>query len=148
VISGVDIGVRVCTVATLDAAGKLGWDYLRAAPKVPALEASRELHAASLSYAWPGVVWVERPMGRHVRSVADLSRAVGAVVSGMPADVAVSEITPVDWRRIIGLAGNASKEQVWAWARELLGEDPPGQDEADALAICWACWLESKRAAA
>jgi hypothetical protein len=41
----------------------LRWDYLRAAPKgAPALDASRELHAAVLSYAWPGVVWVERPM--------------------------------------------------------------------------------------
>jgi len=52
-----DVGVRVCTIATLGAAGKLRWDYLRAAPKTPALEASRELHAAALSHRWSPAVW-------------------------------------------------------------------------------------------
>jgi Holliday junction resolvasome RuvABC endonuclease subunit len=146
VIAGVDVATRNVAIVRLSEDGGARWDQLSTDPKVPALEAVRLLHRAALTYPWPAVVWIERPMGRHVRSVSDLSRVVGAVVAALPDRVSVSEVSPPEWKVGIGLKGNASKRDVWRWASVLIGSDPPDQDAADALAIAWACWLASKRA--
>jgi hypothetical protein len=149
VYAGVDIGVRKTTICRLNATGIPTWHTLEASPQVDAWEACRVMGVLAARWPWDcSVAWLERPMGRSIRSVADLSRVVGAVMAGIPARVLISEIPPTSWRVAVGLKGNCPKSAVMGWADEWLGYEPVDQDAADAYAIATACRLSSERAVA
>jgi hypothetical protein len=109
ILAGVDIGVRLVTICFLHESGDVFWERLEAPARFDALKAARIIHVLASRVDWPEVVWLERPYGRHVRSVSDLSRVVGALVSAIPVRVAIDEIAPNERKRLIGLPGNASK---------------------------------------
>jgi Holliday junction resolvasome RuvABC endonuclease subunit len=156
VIAGIDIGVRRVTLCLLGAHGQPSWRRLEAPSHLDALQAARALGvlAAYADWSTTSVVWVERPFGKHIRSVADLSRVVGAVLAGIPADIPVSEISPGEWKIGVGLRGNAPKLDVQRWAQDHLRAGFAGnlerveldEHEADAYAIATACLVASRRA--
>lgn len=114
------------------------------------LESAREHgQLARLTFGSPPfdravLAWIERPMGQHVREVANLMRTAGSIAAWIPPTCAVEEIAPQDWKRLVGLPGNASKEAVQAWCRGE-GFDPASEHEADAYAIARAAWQWSER---
>lgn len=93
-----------------------------------------------------GILWCERPMGRYTQVVVAQAMIAGAVATGCPVGWSFDEIPPQEWKRAIGLAGNASKSAVGAWAREHATEYPGEMDEhsADAYAIAYAAWLHGR----
>ena len=145
-IAGVDLGTRPVTIRELDQLGSASLRSLRVPGSLDALQAARALAILATRVEWPAVVWVERPYGRHIRSVADLSRVYGAVLAAIPTSHALSEISAPEWKKAIGLAGNAKKTAVIAWAQSEYGLDLD-EHQADALAIAHACRLSSERAA-
>lgn len=84
----------------------------------------------------PHVVWVEQPSGKF--SNLQLIYAVGALQAALfeTLGVPVWTIPSSTWKlKTIG-AGNATKQQVAAWAEGVATFD--GQDEADAIGIAVA----------
>jgi hypothetical protein len=143
----VDFGIRLVTICRLTADGTPTWHELKAEKGTDALEAARQIAASSWRWSWDtDCTWLERSMGRHIRSVSDLARVQGVVLATIPARIFVSEIQPPDWKRVHGLAGNAKKPVVMAWATDQLGEAPATQDMADAYAIAEALRISSERA--
>jgi len=144
---GVDFGVRLVTICRLTTNGTPRWTELKAEKGTDALEACRQLSADSWRWAWDtDCVWVERSMGRYIRSVSDLARVQGAVIATIRKQCTISEIPPAEWRRAIGLPGNAKKTDVMAWATASLDRAPDTQDMADAYCIAQACRISSLRA--
>ena len=97
------------------------------------------------------VVWIERPMGVNIKSVADLSRVMGAVIAALPLSTSIEEVSAPEWKRMIGLSGHAGKLEVRGWVIDQLsqqGREPVELDEhqCDAYAIAMACQRESARA--
>jgi hypothetical protein len=81
-IIGVDINLRVVSACRIDRNGVTQQDW-RVAP-LPSLECARYI-AASVRKdplaTGSDVVWIERPMGVHIKSVADLSRVMGGFIA-------------------------------------------------------------------
>jgi Holliday junction resolvasome RuvABC endonuclease subunit len=92
------------------------------------------------------VVYVEQPMGRQVKGVAEVERVVGSVIASVPKKTSVSLITPAEWKKAVGLKGNAQKDDIRAFADELypvLSES--SQDLHDAALIARSCFVEGGR---
>lgn len=150
---GIDVGVRsAVAVAVRDGEpGAVG--VRRWATPVRSMDGVRILgRLAVLTFAAPpfneaSVCWIERPMGRQIKEVSDLARAGGSIAACIPSHVALDEIPPPDWKRLVGLGGNATKAVVRTWALE----DGAGPDvladehAADAYAIARAIWKWSER---
>src|SRR5690348_14489521 len=119
------------------------------APKgCTALDAVRHAYDAAWRLPWEryDVVWFERPAGRFVKSIADLSRVYGAVLAAIPECVPVSEMPPAQWKATVGLKGNAGKPDVIAWAAARWPSVEWDEHMADAYAVAVACLVESNRA--
>lgn len=81
---------------------------------------------------WDNVraVGIEEPMGRGKISwaiVPKLKAVQGAIVACIPATLPVTPLKPAEWRDNIGLAGNATKETVKAWAVAKITATPANQ---------------------
>lgn len=74
---------------------------------------------------------------RDVTAALKIGQARGAVLcAGLKRGVLVHEYSPKSVKLAVVGSGNAQKAQVQHMVRVLLGlADPPGEDEADALAI-------------
>lgn len=81
-------------------------------------------------------VGIEEPAGRNPGVIF---RVQGAVLAQIPARTLVDKLMPSQWRKQVGLPGNASKQDVQEWGIEL-GCSHPGwtADAYDALAIAHA----------
>jgi Holliday junction resolvasome RuvABC endonuclease subunit len=85
------------------------------------------------------MVAVERPYGVG-KSIHDLMRAMGAVVAALPPALMVWELSPAEWRKGIGLPGNASKGDCKLQAWHLAGYAATyywPQDALDAYAVAY-----------
>lgn len=85
---------------------------------------------------------IETPKTRFMPSAAALFPVYGAVIAHLPARMLVWDVHPKTWRHALGLAGNATKEQVAVAVRDLWLDDlRPGevrnwsQDALDAYAV-------------
>ena len=59
------------------------------------------------------LVAIEEPYGSNQAGTqAKLNRVLGAVLACVPQEVQVWTVMPGDWRKALGLAGNASKEEA------------------------------------
>lgn len=98
------------------------------------------------SILWDDVlaVGIEHPAGKF--GVGPLLRIQGAVLARIPARMLVEPLPPAKWRKLVGLAGNASKEDVRAHGVEHCFVHGPGgfgyvewpQDAHDALCVALA----------
>lgn len=87
------------------------------------------------------LVYVESPhVGYSRRGAVEHAMFIGRVLQQAERrwpDAPVQLIAPQEWKSIIGLPGNAKKEQILRWAIER-GANPATQDAADALGIAYA----------
>lgn len=104
------------------------------------------------SLPWDDVlaVGIEDPAGHHGTNY--LYRMQGAILAHIPLPILVQPWRPSQWRKAVGLPGNASKQQVKAFADAMLPrphiDDRPSwatQDAADAWCIALATRLAITR---
>ena len=92
-------------------------------------------------------IGIEEPMGHSTRP---LNRMQGAILSCLPAGLLVQPWRPGEWRKEVGLPGNATKEDVARFAGGLLWPDAPlrvvpsSQDACDAFCIALATQLRTE----
>lgn len=103
-------------------------------------------YAVELEMMMVSTVWIEQPMGKFIKGVAEVERIVGSVIAATPKDMGVSLIGPSEWKNLVGLPGNAQKPEIAIHA-ELIYPDLVGtsQDIHDAAMIARACWISSGR---
>lgn len=92
-------------------------------------------------------VGIEEPAGRNP---GFSFRVQGAVLSQIPAHKLVEKWMPSQWRKAVGMPGNATKATVNAWVGERWGEalDFWTQDACDAYCIALATRQAIERQAA
>ena len=128
--------------------------------RLETLLADVELKAGQLcSECPPGLVMVERPVGRH--PTPHLGYATGVIMVGLHRalrdrfnfPVSIVQISTGEWKKATTGRGNATKDEVMAWAVEAWPAlEGCSQDEADAVAIATMAWesvegMESSEAA-
>lgn len=108
------------------------------------------------SHVWDECVafGVEEPRGKNAGVIY---RAQGALIASLPAKALVYPLVPSEWRKAVGLPGNASKELVAEWSRGKLWPDAPlmggyvawPQDAHDAhcIALATATLINQEKAA-
>ena len=88
-----------------------------------------------------GLVYVEAPhVGASRRGAVEHAMFIGRVLQQAERqwpDAPVELIQPGEWKKLVGLPGNAQKAQIMAWAHAA-GFDPKTQDAADASGIAAA----------
>ncbi len=94
----------------------------------------------------PDHLAIEAPFfGKNVQSMLKLGRAQGvAIAAAMSRDLSYTEYEPSVIKQTVTGNGNASKEQVAAMLRSILGfEDSPRYlDATDALAVAYTCHMQ------
>lgn len=94
----------------------------------------------------PDHLAIEAPFfGKNVQSMLKLGRAQGvAIAAAMSRDLSYSEYEPAVIKQLVTGNGNASKEQVAAMLRSIIGFDdnPQYLDATDALAVAYTCHMQ------
>ena len=94
----------------------------------------------------PDHLAIEAPFfGKNVQSMLKLGRAQGvAIAAAISRDLSISEYEPSFIKQHITGNGNASKQQVAAILRSILGfdDEPRYLDATDALAVAYTCHLD------
>lgn len=119
-VAGIDYSTRYVDIVTVPLDGN-------AAPiwhRFPLTGADAFDRARSVADAMPGrtsvlyddiiAIGIEHPAGHH--GTGALLRVQGAILARIPARMLVHPLPPGKWRKIVGLPGNASKEDVRVWA--------------------------------
>jgi len=152
-ILGIDPGTRILGYSLLDTEGGqlriLAMDvlYLRNFPDFN--QRIRRIFDTTLriidSYH-PDHLAIEAPFfGKNVQSMLKLGRAQGvAIAAAMSRDLSYTEYEPSVIKQLVTGNGNASKEQVAAMLRSILGFDdtPKYLDATDALAVAYTCHMQ------
>jgi hypothetical protein len=148
-VAGIDLSTRAIDIVKLDeTTNNATWHRIQPQGK-NAWERLLNARALMPTTSWWDDVYmvaVERPYGVG-KSIHDLMRAMGAVVAALPPALMVWELSPAEWRKGIGLPGNATKDEcrlkvlqnAWdsdsdSWA---LMEVLWPQDALDAYAIAY-----------
>ncbi|MBP3762517.1 MAG: crossover junction endodeoxyribonuclease RuvC [Bacteroidales bacterium] len=94
----------------------------------------------------PDHLAIEAPFfGKNVQSMLKLGRAQGvAIAAAMSRDLSVTEYEPSLIKQTVTGNGNATKEQVAAMLRSIVGfeEQPHYLDATDALAVAYTCHMQ------
>ncbi|MFN0092877.1 MAG: hypothetical protein ACKVWR_21795 [Acidimicrobiales bacterium] len=131
--AGVDFdthGVHVCLIDEdrPERARAFTW-ALAGSDALTRLRAVREIRCGWDDVA---IVNVEWPAGRF-HTAAALLPFHGAIVNQVPSGVIVWRMRPMEWRRHVGLAGNASKQEV----ADLVARHVPAADWSQDLCDAW-----------
>jgi hypothetical protein len=115
-VAGIDYSTHAIDVVTIDEDTlKPEWHRLDLRGQ-DAFERSRDARVAlmpsMLPFDWDDVVAVgiEQPRGNH--GVTYLFRVQGAILASIPSATLVQPWNPSEWRKAVGLKGNASKQDV------------------------------------
>ena len=151
-ILGIDPGTRILGYSLLDTDGGhlsiVAMDvlYLRNIPDFN--KRIRLIFDSSLRIIdsfHPDHLAIEAPFfGKNVQSMLKLGRAQGvAIAAAMSRDLSYTEYEPSVIKQIVTGNGIASKEQVSAMLRSILGfnDDPKYLDATDALAVAYTCYM-------
>jgi Holliday junction resolvasome RuvABC endonuclease subunit len=146
---GIDPGLRRVSVAAVQGV-QFKVRTLTLPPKTPTFTALVELDGIvetlidNMEYYWddracPATsILVEQPSGRFVN--LSLSYAAGVIIRSaekyLPGRVAT--VPSPQWKKAIGLKGNAGKPETMAYAQRF-GYEGDIEDEADAICIARAC---------
>lgn len=94
----------------------------------------------------PDHLAIEAPFfGKNVQSALKLGRAQGvAIAAALARSLSYSEYEPATVKQCVTGNGNASKEQVAAVMKSIMGfaDDPAYYDATDALAIAYCCFMD------
>lgn len=155
-IVGVDVStVRICAVG-LGRAGRIVLIVNERLSKIDTKtqDAAARCRDAALARAaatigYGAAVWIEQPMGRHVRSVATVERVVGAFIANLSPSTSACLIGVTSWKAEAGMPGNAGKPAI---AEFVLGRYPElaghPQDILDACGVALAALNISRKATA
>jgi len=117
-VLGIDLSTNAVDLVRLDGeTDNARWMRLdlKGGEKLTALERLRRVAGLMPSASFYDDVYlvaVEAPYGTgQAGTLAKLSRVFGAVVACIPQRLEVWEVMPGDWRKELGLGGNASKEE-------------------------------------
>jgi hypothetical protein len=141
---GIDVSPTRIAVAVYSEDGTR-WARTSALNKGSQYEAVRDaLIEASREHGEPTDVCVEQPALPFARAAymagAVCARTEDAVLGRWP-HVVIRWMQPSEWRRIAGLGGRASKQDVFDWS-VMMEFNPSDQDQADASAIAYARYVE------
>lgn len=94
----------------------------------------------------PDHLAIEAPFfGKNVQSMLKLGRAQGvAIAAAMSRNLSYTEYEPAVIKQLVTGNGNASKEQVAAMLRSIIGfkDTPQYLDATDALAVAYTCHMQ------
>jgi hypothetical protein len=118
VIAGIDYSTRAVDVVLLDEDSDAATWHRFELTGQDAFDRSRGVGAVvpgRASTFWDDVlaVGIEDPRGYNAGS---LYRVQGAILARIPQHKLVHPLIPSHWRKTVGLAGNASKDDVATWA--------------------------------
>ena len=142
-IAGIDLSTRAVDCVTIhETTGRLdAWHHWPIDATGDAFDRTRWIRDTMPARGWwkdQGVIaiGIEDPRGN---SAGIIYRAQGAILACLPTSTLVHPLIPSEWRKLVGLPGNASKQDVREWGIEL-GCSHPGwtADAYDALAIAHA----------
>jgi len=89
-------------------------------------------------------VGIEEPGGKYV--VGKLKAVQGAIVACLPEDLLVAPYQAGLWKKLTGLRGDATKDEVKAWVYGQLGENPQWpQDACDAYCLAYVVSQQARR---
>jgi len=146
-VAGCDYSSRYVDLVTVpyDGPGASEWH------RFPLVGADAFDRARSVAQAVPGptsvlyddliAVGIEDPRGQNAGAIY---RVQGAILARIPPRMLVRPFIPSEWRKGVGLKGNASKADVWSFTTfQSVGRDPNGrfgwpQDACDAYCIALA----------
>jgi hypothetical protein len=115
-IAGVDYSTRAVDVVLLDEETDAATWHRFALEGQDAFERARAVRLAMFTrpFDWDDIVaiGIEDPRGYNAGA---LYRIQGAILSSMPRHTLVHPLIPSQWRKTVGLPGNASKDDVSAW---------------------------------
>ncbi len=152
-IMGVDLSTKAVTAVTITHEAELvGWQHCEMKGK-RALERLRNAYDAIDPIPWhkPSIICFERPAGKGTAAIMDIWRVQGFILGTgwIPEHTEVWEMGPSEWKKLAGLPGNASKEQIKrAFCSQVkLYEDigDPTQDFYDAYYIALAALEFNKK---
>lgn len=158
-IAGIDFSTKAVDVVLLEEDDNTAEALRFELPGRTAFEAARSVaHFLPRSGWWRDhgiyLVGIEQPFGVSFRSASALMRVQGAIIAtiGFPPAMpnrALVEIPPHEWKRELGLSGNANKLDVAKRVHELYPETQYGwgQDALDAYGIAYAVRGLCERAA-
>jgi hypothetical protein len=158
-IVGIDYSTHGCDVVSLDLEhDTASWRRIDF-PGAGALARARGVRDAMPSRgSWiddgAALIVIERPMSRNLQLLTPLMRTLGAMHACLPTSVEVWELSPVEWRRELGLKMTAAKEvskaQAAAFAAERWRDLPVlvTQDAIDAFCVAYAARRMCEKAAA
>ena len=152
-ILGFDPGTRILGYSLLDTEGGrlsiLAMDvlYLRNIPDFnQRIRRIFDTTVRIIDSFHPDHLAIEAPFfGKNVQSMLKLGRAQGvAIAAAMSRDLSYTEYEPSVIKQIVTGNGIASKEQVSAMLRSILGfdDDPKYLDATDALAVAYTCHMQ------
>ena len=154
-VCGVDLGTTYATFCLLSASATElpSFAIFRTATTElgSSMEGARSLagHAKSELAEWRPLirhVRFERPMGRHVRSVANLSRTMGALSDIWDYETSLDEISPGEWKRLVGLRYLAAPGEYRLWAEHKLRPVELVEHEAAAFGVACSIIIDSAKA--
>lgn len=149
-IAGIDFSTRAVDVVLLDEDSDAAEWHRFDLFGNGAFDRTRSVRGSMPGSAfWDEVVAVgiEEPCGH---GAGRLMRIQGAILACIPTNKLVAPLMPSQWRKTVGLKGNASKDEVFACASARFNPRVPWpQDAADAYCIALATrtLLEHKQAA-
>jgi hypothetical protein len=146
VIAGIDYSTRAVDVVLLDEDTDAATWHRFELEGADAFDRARAVRLAMFTrpFDWDDVlaVGIEDPRGYNAGS---LYRVQGAILSSLPRHTLVHPLIPSQWRKTVGLPGNASKTAVKAFAAMTLDvagwsrfRQPAVQDFYDAYCIALA----------
>jgi hypothetical protein len=117
-IAGIDYSTRAVDVVLLDEDSDAATWHRFELDGADAFDRARDVYAAMP--AWTGELWdsvlaagIEEPRGFNAGA---LYRIQGAILQCLPSTLLVHPLIPSQWRKTVGLPGNASKDDVAEWA--------------------------------
>ena len=143
-VAGIDLSTHAIDIVLLDETTDAAtWHRVELAGH-DAFERARSVRAAMfrgfVPSRWDDVlaIGIEQPRGRN--ALVALGRVQGAVLACIPRDKLVQPWNPSEWRKTVGLPGNATKFQVAEWALDRWEDYPFGVpfDGTDAYCIALA----------
>lgn len=124
--AGIDYDTRHVDVVRVDCdtfeADWERWDLAGA----DAFERARSVRTALPAGSWEETlaVGIEEPAGQQT---GKLLRVQGAVLARLPSSTLVTPLRPSEWRRLVGIPGDATKAEVRSWAQRLWWALDPGR---------------------
>lgn len=106
--------------------------------------ALREMSRNDSVWSEPTDICVEQPALPFAKAAFWAGAACGRVedaILGRWPHIVLRWMQPSEWRKIAGIGGRATKDEVMAWSIET-GFEPDDQDQADASAIAYARYVE------